>query len=311
MSTELLAIAKLLPKPVAYVLGGGGPRGAVQLGMLQALAETDLRPDLIIGTSVGALNGAVLAMDPSTAAGTLAEIWPHIDRQHVFPGGIVLGTIKATRTKSSFVFDPEPLSDLLAEYIPVERIEDLVVPYVAMATDLDTGTPVEIDSGDLRSALLASSAIPVAFPWVERDGRRLVDGGLVANVPVHQAVMRGAKSVVVLDCGTFGAEGKWSEGIIGVLVQVLAIASRQQIAMDLHVAQDVPILYLPVPDSIPTSVFDFDNTQSLAEEALTLARGALAAFASESVAGAPVAPGIYGDPPNSVITADVADFRRA
>lgn len=310
MEPELLAIAKLLPKPVAYVLGGGGPRGAVQLGMLQALAETDLLPDLVIGTSVGSLNGAVLAMDPSAAAVTLAEIWPRIDRQHVFPGGIVLSTIKATGTKSSFVFDPEPLSALLAEYVTVERIEDLAVPYVAMATDLDTGAPVEIDGGDLRSAMLASSAIPVAFPWVERDGRRLVDGGLVANVPVHQAVIRGAKSVVVLDCGTFGAEGKWSEGIIGVLVQVLAIASRQQITMDLHVAGEVPVLYLPVPDSIPTSVFDFDNTQSLAEEALALARVSLAAFAKHDVDGRAVPPGIYGDPPSSVLTADVTEFQR-
>lgn len=306
MTGDLLAIRHLLPHPVAYVLGGGGPRGAVQLGMLQALAETDLLPDLVVGTSVGSINGAVLAMDPATAAHTLAEIWPRIDRQEVFPGGVVLSTIKATRSKRSYVFDPEPLSDLMAEYMPVQRIEDLAVPYVAVATDFDAGVPVEIDRGDLRTAMLASAAIPVAYPWVDYEGRRLVDGGLVANVPVRQAIERGAKSVIVLDCGTFGTEGKWAEGIIGVLVQTLAIASRQQIAHDLRFAADVPVLYLPVPDSIPTTVFDFGSTHSLSETARGDARAALERFAEHD---GPVVPGLYGEPPDSVLTADISALR--
>jgi len=306
MSADRLAISHLLPHPVAYVLGGGGARGAVQLGMLQALAETDLRPDLVIGTSVGSINGAVLAMDPDKAASNLSEIWPHIDRREVFPGGVVLSAIKATHAKRSFVFHPEPLADLLAEFIPVGRIEDLAIPYVAMATDLDTGEAVEIDSGDLRTAMLASAAIPVAYPSVDRGGRRLVDGALVANIPVRQAIMRGAHSVVVLDCGTLGTGGKWAEGIIGVLVQTLAIASRQQITHDLHVAAEVPVLYLPVPDSISTTVFDFDNTKTLSETARVGSREALARFAEHD---GPVPPGLYGQPPAAVVNAEISSLR--
>jgi NTE family protein len=256
----------MLPRPLAYVLGGGGSRGAVQLGMLRALATTDLRPDLVVGTSVGSLNGAILASEPGGAAAKLEDIWPRIDRQQVFPGGFFLKTLAATTSGRPYVFDPTPLSELMAECIPESRFEDLELPFVAMATDLDTGVRVELDSGDLRSALLASSAVPIAFPWVERDGRRLVDGGLVDNIPVREARARGARSVMVLDCGIFGAEGRWSEGIMGVAVQALAIAGRQQITVDLEIAAEVPVLYFPVPATIPTTIFDFESAEALAQE---------------------------------------------
>ncbi len=300
----------MLPRPLAYVLGGGGSRGAVQLGMLRALAETDLRPDLVVGTSVGALNGAIVASDPDGAAAKLDEIWPRIDRQQVFPGGFLLKTIAATSAGRPYVFDPTPLSDLLAEFVTASRVEDLELPFVAVATDLDTGVRVELDSGDLRTALLASSAVPVAFPWVERDGRRLVDGALVANVPIRTAVSRGAKSVMVLDCGIFGAEGRWSHGIVGVIVQSLAIASRQQVTVDLALAADVPVLYFPVPASIPTTIFDFESTAALADESYEQGRIALAHLAEHGPQTTPLAPGIYGQPPLAILNPDIESLCR-
>ena len=309
MTGELLALQHLLPRPLAYVLGGGGSRGAVQLGMLRALARTDLRPDLVVGTSVGSLNGAVLAADPDDAEARLEAIWPRIDRDQVFPGGFVRQTLSATRTRRPYVFDPAPLSDLLAEYVPASTFEQLAVPFVAMATDLDTGASVELDSGDLRSALLASSAIPVAYPWVERDGRRLVDGGLVCNVPVRQAVERGARSVLVLDCGIFGAEGRWAEGLIGVAAQALAIAGRQQVSADLVVAADVPVLYLPVPDTIPTTLFDFESTTGLAQHAHALALPDLQALAGAAPPDALLRPGLYGRPPLAVMNPVLESLR--
>ncbi len=308
--TEKLALAHMVPRPLAYVLGGGGSRGAVQLGMLQALANTDLRPDLVIGTSVGSLNGAVLASDPDHAATKLTEIWPRIDRQQVFPGGFLLKTLAATTSGRPYVFDPTPLSDLLHEYLPVSRIEDLEVPFTAIATDLDTGVRVDMDSGDLRTALLASSAVPVAFPWVERDGRRLVDGGLVANIPVRQAVARGARSVLVLDCGIFGAEGRWSQGIMGVVVQSLAIAGRQQVTVDLEVAADVPVLYFPVPASIPTTIFDFESTAALAAESYEQGMIALQSLAELGPKHAQLAPGLYGQPPLAILNPEIDALRR-
>ena len=309
-TAPLLALQHMVPRPLAYVLGGGGSRGAVQLGMLQALAETDLTPDLVVGTSVGALNGAILAADPGGAATALAEIWPRLDRQQVFPGGFFLKTLAATTAGRTYVFDPNPLSDLLAEYLPVSRIEDLVVPFTAIATDFDTGVRVEMDTGDLRSALLASSAVPVAYPAVERDGRRLVDGGLVANIPVRQAVARGARSVMVRDCGIFGAGGRWSQGILGVVVQSLAIAGRQQVTVDLEVAEEVPVLYFPVPALIPTTIFDFESTTALAHASYEAGRSALAYLAEHGPTSAYLEPGLYGDPPLAVCNPAVEALRR-
>jgi len=300
----------MLPRPLAYVLGGGGSRGAVQLGMLRALATTDLRPDLVVGTSVGSLNGAILASEPGGAAAKLEDIWPRIDRQQVFPGGFFLKTLAATTSGRPYVFDPTPLSELMAEYIPESRIEDLELPFVAMATDLDTGVRVELDSGDLRSALLASSAVPIAFPWVERDGRRLVDGGLVDNIPVREARARGARSVMVLDCGIFGAEGRWSEGIMGVAVQALAIAGRQQITVDLEIAAEVPVLYFPVPATIPTTIFDFESTEALAQESYEQGMRALHVLAGSGPQSGQLPAGLYGEPPLAILNPEIEALLR-
>ena len=310
VTQELLRVAHMLPRPLAYVLGGGGSRGAVQLGMLRALARTDLRPDLVVGTSVGSLNGAILASDPEHAAAALEQIWPRLDRQQVFPGGFFLRTLAATTSGRPYVFDPTPLSDLMAEYLPVSRIEDLAVPFVAMATDLDTGVRVELDSGDLRSALLASSAVPIAFPWVERDGRRLVDGGLVDNVPVREAWKRGARSMMVLDCGIFGADGRWSEGIMGVAVQSFAIAGRQQITVDLEIASHLPVLYFPVPAMIPTTIFDFESTDALADESYELGMRALRRLAELGPQSGHMPPGLYGEPPMAILNPEIEALRR-
>jgi NTE family protein len=307
---DLLELAHMLPRPLAFVFGGGGSRGAVQLGMVRALAETDLVPDLVLGTSVGSLNGAMMAADPARAHEMLEDIWPRIDRNQVFPGGFIRQTFAATTSRRPYVFDPAPLAELLLEYLPAKRIEDLAVPFVAMATDLDSGAKVEIDSGDLVTALLASSAIPVAFPWVERDGLRLVDGGLVANIPVRQAVARGAKSVMVLDCGVFGAEGKWSEGLMGVAVQAFAIAGRQQITNDLAVAADVPLLYFPVPDTIPTTIFDFESTPVLADQSYELGKVALESFRSYGPVDGLLGPGLYGRPPLAIMNPEIHALRK-
>jgi NTE family protein len=306
MDRSPVALAHLLPQPTAFVLGGGGSYGAVQMGMIRALAETDLRPDLVVGTSVGALNGVMVAADPVAAPEALAAVWPLIERRQVFPGNVLSHAI-AVGSARPWLFDPGPLSDLLAAHLTVSHVEELLVPFVAMATDLDTGVRVQLDSGDLRSALLASSAIPGVFPWVERDGRRLVDGGLVANVPVREAVERGARSIVVLDCGLFGTDGRWAQGLVSVIVQGLTITTRQQIITDLVVARDVPVVYLPTPTGIPTSLFDFSHTEQLAADAYDQTSQLLAALALHR---SELPPGLYGDPPVAVADPTVAGLRR-
>jgi len=288
-----LRIAHLLPRPVAWVFGGGGSYGATQMGMVRALADTDLRPDLVVGTSVGSLNGAVMAGDPVAGPTKLAELWPQIERRDVFPGNVLTQAL-AIRSGRSHMFDSEPLADLIAAQIPAERVEDLEIPFAAVATDLDTGERVAMDTGELRSALLASSAIPGVYPWVEREGRRLVDGGLVANVPIEVAYERGAKSIVVLDCGLFTMGDRWADGVIAVVVQALTIAGRQQVVRDLQVAREIPVVYLPAPASLRSSILDFTHTQALAAGAYEETSTMLAALALHRD---PMTSGIYGTPP--------------
>lgn len=284
-----LALAARLPRPVAFVLGGGGSWGALQLGMLRALAQTDLTPDLIVGTSVGSLNGVIIAADPQAAVGRLDEVWPRVTRAEVFPGGWIRGVRTLTESRA-WIYDNQPLADLLVGQVPASTFEALQVPFVAVATDFWTGAPAELDSGDLRSALLASSAIPGVFPWVERDGRRLVDGMLVANVPLTVALRRGARSLVVLDCGLAGMDTHGAANLADVLTQSVAIYARRQLASDLLACADVPVVWLSRGQDNDTTQLDFSATDTLIKEGYDNALRTLHEI--DEVRALPV--GIYG-----------------
>jgi NTE family protein len=290
--TAYLELAHRLPRPVAFVLGGGGSWGALQLGMLQALARTDLTPDLVVGTSVGSLNGAILAADPARAVERLETIWPNVTRHDIFPGGVLRGlrTLSVTR---SWIFDNAPLTDQLTATLPVSTFEELVVPFVAVATDFGTGATAELDSGDLRSALLASSAIPGIYPSVERDGRRLVDGALVANVPITVALERGAQSLVVLDCGLQGVGSPGAAtSLVEVLAQSSAILARGQIAHDLQRCAHLPMVWLSRGRANTTTLLDFSQTTALIEEGFVRSMETLHGL--DRVSALP--PGLYGAP---------------
>jgi NTE family protein len=287
----LLELAHRLPRPVAFVLGGGGSWGALQLGMLQALAHTDIRPDLVVGTSVGSLNGAILAADPDAAIGRLEALWPTVTRTAVFPGGVLRG-LRTLSTSRAWIFDNEPLTDYLTATLPATTFEELALPFVAVATDFESGTIAELDAGDLRSALLASSAIPGVYPWVERDGRRLVDGALVANIPMLVAVRRGAKSLVVLDCGLQGVDAGRASTLVEVLAQSTAIFARRQIAADLEHCAHLPTVWLSRGRVNTTNQLDFSMTAQLITEGFDQSMATLLALGDVRALPA----GLYGAP---------------
>ncbi|MFI6274519.1 patatin-like phospholipase family protein [Streptomyces sp. NPDC050988] len=182
-----------LPHPVAVVVGAGGVLGAAHVGLGYALEQRGFVPDMIIGTSVGALNGAIAAAHPDSAAPWLDHVWTRLRRREVYPLGYL--------SSRASVFTDRGLRRLIARAGLPSRIEQLAVPFTAVAMDLDTGAPALLDRGDLESALLASAAIPGMLPPVDRDGRTLVDGGVVAYVPVLAALQAGAASVVVMAAG--------------------------------------------------------------------------------------------------------------
>lgn len=279
-----------LPSPVAFVLGGGGSFGAVQVGMLQALAEIGVDPDLVVGASVGAINGATLAQDPRGAANRLGHVWPEITRESVFPGGPV-DRVRTWHRHRTYLVGPDALQRMLERNLEAERIEDLALPFAAIATDLTTGADVRIESGPLVPALLASAAIPGIYPHVHIDDRDLVDGGVVCNVPVSHAMAMGARSIVVLDCGLVAVAPKSPPSLGDLIVHVIAIMGHRQLVRELpEVGRQVPVLYLPGPDPLHGSPLEFDRTLEHLRDAYEASRAFLAEV---EVAG----PGVYGEIP--------------
>ncbi len=159
-----------LPRPVAVAVGGGGVLGAAHVGVGYALEQRGFVPDLVVGTSVGALTGAIAAAHPSGAARWLDDVWTHLDRRQVFPLGYL--------SSRASVFTDRGLRRLIARAGLPPRIEELPVPFTAVAMDLVTGAEVLLDHGDLESALLASAATADRHrrmaPWDFSHSQRLI-----------------------------------------------------------------------------------------------------------------------------------------
>ena len=279
-----------LPRPVGYVLGGGGSLGAVQIGMLRALGEHDVAPDIVTGTSVGSLNGAVIALDPGRAVDRLVQTWARMTRDRVFPGGLLAQarTLQHTRTH---LFPSTGLATVIAGFIgPETTFADLRLPFAAMATDIDTARPHVLSEGLVLPALLASAAIPGIFPPVQLGALRLYDGGLVANVPMRQALAMGARSLVVLDCNFPGNTLAAPATIAEVLLYTVTVTMRTQAIFEAPLAAaEVPVVYLHGPEPHPISPLDFRQTGTLSEAAYQAARSFLDDL---RITG----PGLYGSP---------------
>ena len=217
---------------IAFVLSGGGNRGALQAGALVALLEHGIRPDLIVGTSVGALNGAALAADPTPdGARRLAESWRHVRAADVFPGGpLTIGWRVATgqaglHSRQAFA------RHILSTFPPhVRHFGDLRVPCVVTATSLATGQlrlfgdePGEA----LLDAILASTAIPPFFPPYCYGHEWLVDGAIVANLPLSEAIACGAQTIYALEVVEAPAASP-TYGLIGTLSLSLSAMLHRQ-----------------------------------------------------------------------------------
>jgi NTE family protein len=282
--------AGMLTRPVGFVLGGGGSLGASQVGMLRALAEQGITADLVVGTSVGALNGAVAALDPAGAVDRLTRAWAHMTRKAVFPGGPLAQawTLRRTRTH---LFPSAGLVAVMASFLRADTFfADLALPFGAVTTDLATAAPHVITAGPLLPALLASAAIPGIYALVDYDGRRLCDGGVAANVPMRQALAMGARSLVVLDNSFPGHLPPLPRTAADAVYYAAFVMMRTQAVLDAPIAAaSAPVLYLPGPSHRRISPLDFTHTDSLISEAYFAARRFLEEV---RITG----PGLYGTP---------------
>ena len=188
--------------PVAFVLGGGGVRGAVEIGMLRALLECGIRPDLVVGTSIGAINGALVASDPTLAViDRLLEAWTSPEANAVYGDGLLTQFSRLVKTKTHLI-SPKPLRDLLERALGADtRFEDLPVRLRVVAASIERAAEHTFDSGPLVDAVLASASVPGLLPPTRIGDEHFIDGGIVNTIPISQAVEAGARTVFVLQVG--------------------------------------------------------------------------------------------------------------
>jgi len=217
----------------AVVLGGGGVLGAVQVGMLRALVEAGVRPDVVLGTSVGAMNGAVLAALPEAeAVDRLDAMWRSPDAREVFAAGTVRRLRELARSGVA-VHSADPLRRALAGVLGGRRIEDLPLRFECCAACVEDAAEHWFDHGPVVDAVLASAAVPGLLPPMVVDGRHYLDGGLVNSIPLGRAIQLGAERVFVLQVGRIDQPLRVPERPWEVALVAFEIARRHRYARDL------------------------------------------------------------------------------
>ncbi len=230
----------------AFVLGGGGHRGAYEVGMLRALTERGIVPDLVVGTSIGAINGALYAASPDVpGVNALEEDWRSLEFRDLFPGNLWDRT-KAAVQQRTYLHANDHLRAWLTQRLSVTSIEDLAVPFECVAARIEDSTEHWFTTGPLIDALLASSAVPGLLPPVVIDGRHHIDGGVVNSIPLSRALEKGATNVYILHVGHIDDELEVPTRAWDVGVVAFEIARRHRFTTDLaNVPGDVTVHVLP------------------------------------------------------------------
>jgi NTE family protein len=249
----------------AFVLSGGGSLGAVQVGMLRALFECGVRPDFLIGTSVGAVNAAWVAGHPDDdGVLDLAEIWLTLRRGDVFPLSPLTGA-RGLLGRSNHFISNENLRDVLQRNIPYRRLEEAKLPVHIVATELKSGRATIMNSGPAVPALLASCAIPGVFPPVTIGRRDYVDGGVANHTPVTVAIELGATRIFVLPVG-YPWLNREPTNALGMALHALARIVEQKLDADVAAHREVADIHvLPALDLADVSPADFSHTRELIE----------------------------------------------
>ena len=237
-------------RSVAFVLGGGGILGAHEVGMLRALAERNVVPDLVLGTSVGAINGAMFAADPTLeGVKALSELWLGSSLSELTTGAVVrrIGTLARSGTHLESL---EVARRRLASALPVQRVEELRVPFQCVAASIERAAEHWFTTGVLVDVVLASCAVPGILPPVQIGDEHYIDGGIVNSIPVGRAVALGATTIYVLQVGRLEKplsppRWPWEVGLVA-----FEVARRHRFAHDLRSLPDgVELHVLPTGGS--------------------------------------------------------------
>jgi NTE family protein len=257
--------------------------------MFQALAESCIRPELLIGTSVGAVNAAWIANRPDhVGALQLSEIWLGLRRGDVFPLS-PWDSARGLLGRSNHVISNASLRSLLEKHIPFGRLEEAQVPLHIITTELKSGRAVILSTGDAVSALLASTAIPGVFPPVTIGKRTLVDGGIANHTPVSAAIELGATRIFVLPVG-YPWLNQEPSNALGMALHALARFIEQKLDAEVEAHKELAEIHvLPALDLPSVSPADFSRTRELIERGYTSAMQYLGSVTSPSTTGAQAA----------------------
>ena len=258
----------------AFVLSGGGSLGAVQVGMLQALAARGIEPDLLVGTSAGAMNAAWLAVHGTSAESLagLEDVWARLRRSDVFPLE-VRTALRGLLGRGAAVTSAARLRELVAGHAGDARLEDALVPTHLVTADLITGLNVTLSAGPLVDGVLASAAIPGVLPPVVLADRRLgdrylVDGGVAHRTGIAEAVRLGATVIYVLPAGSACALPAPPSSALGTALHALTLLIGQRLAHDLAALGGTTTLkVLPPLCPLRISAADFTHGTELVQRA--------------------------------------------
>ena len=253
---------------IAFVLSGGASLGAVQVGMLQALAERGIQPDMVLGASVGAVNAGWVAGDPTLSnLDDLRSIWTSLRTRDVFPLRPLSGLLGFVGRRDALV-PATGLRALLTRHLRFERLEDAAIPLLVVATELTSGREIVLRTGNAVDAVLASAAVPGVFPPVPIDGRTLVDGGIVNNTPISHAVGAGASPIYVLPTGYACALERAPTSALAVMLQAIALLIQQRLATEAHSLRGrVDLRVIPPLCPLAVSPADFSRADELIDRA--------------------------------------------
>ncbi|MGE0022004.1 MAG: patatin-like phospholipase family protein [Hyphomicrobium sp.] len=252
----------------AFVFAGGGSLGAVEVGMLKALVTHGVHADFVVGASVGAINAAYFAGDPSAAGvARLDAVWRGIRRRDVFPMAPFTHLLGLFAWRDHLV-NPEPLKNLLARHLSYRRLEEAQIPCHLVATNALGGGEVRFSSGLVVERLLASAAIPGVFPPVRIAGKYLLDGGIANNTPISTAVDLGATRVIVLPTGFSCAIDRPPPGAVAMALHALNLLIARQMVRDAQqFSSAVEMVIVPPLCPLAASAHDFSITGTLIDRA--------------------------------------------
>lgn len=250
---------------IAFVFSGGASLGSVQAGMLQALEAAGVAPDIVLGTSVGAMNAGYIA-GGGTADG-LVDIWHGLRGSRLFPVNPVLGLQAFLGKKSNFVPD-DGIKRVLRRHLGFDRLEDAQLPLTVMATDIQTGAEVRLTEGPAVQAILASTSLPGVFPPVPIGGRSLVDGGIANNTPISVAIEAGASEVWVLNTGYSCGLAHAPKTAFAAALHSVGLLVQQRLLIETRdIDYPVPVHLIPAPCPIMVGPTDFSQSRELIEMA--------------------------------------------